>query len=73
MGSGKKKILLKTEPTVCFTVYEEYGTVTDPMPCHADTSYMSVMLFGKVEKIVDFEDAAIILQESYRKIYTRIL
>ncbi len=67
MGSGKKEDILKTEPTVCFTVYEEYGTVTDPMPCHADTSYMSVMLFGKVEKILDFEDAAIILQDLIEK------
>ena len=58
MGSGKKVDILLEEPPVCFTVYEEFGTVTDPMPCHADTSYMSVMLFGKIEKIVDFEEAA---------------
>ncbi len=55
MGSGKKEIILSEEPLVCFTVYEEYGTVIDPMPCHVDTSYMSVMLFGKVEKVVDFK------------------
>lgn len=58
MGSGKKVDILSREPPVCFTMYEEYGTVTDPMPCHADTSYMSVILFGNIEKVVDFEEAA---------------
>lgn len=67
MGSGKKVDILSSKPPVCFTVYEEYGTVTDPMPCHADTSYMSVMLFGKVEKIVDFKEAASALQKLVEK------
>ncbi len=48
-------------------MYEEFGTVTDPMPCHADTSYMSVMIFGKVEKVVDFEEAALVLQKLVEK------
>ena len=67
MGSGKKEIILSSEPLICFTVYEEYGTVTDPMPCHADTAYMSVMLFGRVEKVVDFEEAALVLQHIIEK------
>ncbi len=67
MGSGKKETILSSEPSVCFTVYEEYGTVTDPMPCHADTAYMSVMLFGNVEKVVDFDEAASILQNLMEK------
>jgi nitroimidazol reductase NimA-like FMN-containing flavoprotein (pyridoxamine 5'-phosphate oxidase superfamily) len=67
MGSGKKETILSSEPSVCFTVYEEYGTVTDPMPCHADTSYMSVMLFGKVKKVVDFDEAALVLQDLVEK------
>ena len=63
MGSGKKVDILSQMPTVCFTVYKEHGTVTDPMPCHADTAYMSVMIFGKVEKITDFEEVAVALQK----------
>jgi len=63
MGSGKKVDILSQMPTVCFTVYKEHGTVTDPMPCHADTAYMSIMIFGKVEKITDFEEAAVALQK----------
>ena len=46
MGSGKKTELLKENPGVCITVYEEMGTVRDAVPCHADTSYKSVMIFG---------------------------
>jgi nitroimidazol reductase NimA-like FMN-containing flavoprotein (pyridoxamine 5'-phosphate oxidase superfamily) len=62
MGSGKKVTILSQKPSVSFTVYKEHGTVTDPMPCHADTSYMSVMLFGKAEKVTDYEEAATVLQ-----------
>lgn len=63
MGSGKKETILAGQAPVCFTVYREYGTVTDPMPCHADTAYMSVMIFGTAEKVVDRERAAAILQK----------
>lgn len=67
IGSGKKERLLLQEPRVCFTVYEEYGTVTDPVPCHADTSYFSVMLFGEAEKVTDFGGAAAALQKLVEK------
>ena len=63
MGSGKKEDILAEDPTVCFTVYREQGTVTDPVPCHADTAYMSVMIFGKAERLSDFNEAAAALQK----------
>lgn len=66
-GSGKKEIILDKEPQICFTVYEEYGTAMDPMPCHADTSYMSVMLFGKVERVINFGEAAQVLDKLVEK------
>jgi nitroimidazol reductase NimA-like FMN-containing flavoprotein (pyridoxamine 5'-phosphate oxidase superfamily) len=66
-GSGKKVDILSEEPPVCFTVYEEYGTTIDPMPCSADTSYMSVMLFGKMEKVADFEESATVLWKIVEK------
>ena len=68
MGSGKKDDILSQTPTVCFTVYKEHGTVTDPVPCHADTAYMSVMIFGKVEKLTNFDEAALALQKLIEKI-----
>lgn len=62
LSSGKKVQLLESNPDVSFTVYEEFGTVKDQMPCHADTSYRSVMLFGRVEKIENFNESAEALQ-----------
>lgn len=53
LGSGRKFSLLEKSPPVCFTVYRERGTVSDPVPCHADTSYLSVMLFGVAERLSD--------------------
>ncbi|MGB8455881.1 MAG: pyridoxamine 5'-phosphate oxidase family protein [Anaerocolumna sp.] len=63
MGSGKKEDILTKDPPVTFTVYQDYGTVKDPMPCHADTSYMSVMIFGKAVKVTEPEEAALVLQK----------
>ncbi|WP_455714218.1 pyridoxamine 5'-phosphate oxidase family protein [Anaerosporobacter sp.] len=62
MGSGKKNELLMKEPQVSFTVYEEVGTVKDPVPCHADTAYMSVMIFGYAKKVEDYTESAQVLQ-----------
>ncbi|MDF2984535.1 MAG: hypothetical protein K0R50_45 [Eubacterium sp.] len=62
LGSGKKVQLLRDNPDVSFTVFQEFGTVKDPVPCHADTSYRSVMLFGRVEKVEDFNESADALQ-----------
>jgi Predicted flavin-nucleotide-binding protein len=67
MGSGKKERLLLQSPKVSFTVYREHGTVTDPVPCHADTAYFSVMLFGKAEKLADSAEAASALQKMLAK------
>jgi len=67
MGSGRKNNILSQNPLVCFTVYEEQGTVTDRVPCHADTAYMSVMIFGTTEKLTDSEEAATVLQKMVEK------
>lgn len=67
LGSGRKFALLSAGPQVCFLVYQEYGTVKDPVPCHADTSYKSVMLFGRAEKVGDSGEAAEALQKLLEK------
>lgn len=67
MGTGKKNDLLAKNPNVCFTVYKENGTVIDKVPCHADTSYMSVMIFGKVRKVADPIEGAAALQKLVEK------
>ena len=67
MGTGKKNDLIFQNPFVCFTVYKEIGTVTDPVPCHADTSYMSVMIYGKVREIKEPKEGAEVLQKLVEK------
>nr|WP_092072041.1 pyridoxamine 5'-phosphate oxidase family protein [Dendrosporobacter quercicolus]NSL48690.1 pyridoxamine 5'-phosphate oxidase family protein [Dendrosporobacter quercicolus DSM 1736]SDM35824.1 hypothetical protein SAMN04488502_10442 [Dendrosporobacter quercicolus] len=67
MGSGRKESILSRQPSVCITVYKEHGTVTDPVPCHADTSYMSVMIFGKAEKVTVADEGAAVLQKLLEK------
>jgi len=67
MGSGRKVELLSHAPPVCFTVFRENGTVADPVPCHADTSYLSVMIFGKAERLTDHSLAAGALQAFLEK------
>lgn len=62
MGSGKKYDILLQQPKVCFSVYQEFGTVTDPVPCHADTSYFSVLIFGEARKVNDFQEGAEVLE-----------
>jgi uncharacterized protein len=62
MGSGRKIELLRSAPAVCFTVFREHGTVTAQMPCHADTAYDSVMVFGRAQQITDSAKAAKTLQ-----------
>lgn len=66
-GSGKKVDILSKGPPVSFTVFEEFGTTVDPAPCSADTSYMSVMLFGKIKKVTDFDEAATVLWKIVEK------
>jgi nitroimidazol reductase NimA-like FMN-containing flavoprotein (pyridoxamine 5'-phosphate oxidase superfamily) len=58
MGSGRKNDILGAHPSVCFTVFRDNGTVSDPMPCHADASYLSAMVFGKAVRVADYAVAA---------------
>ncbi|MDR3288678.1 MAG: pyridoxamine 5'-phosphate oxidase family protein [Peptococcaceae bacterium] len=67
LGSGKKTEILLKEPPVSFTVFEEYGTVKDEVPCHADTAYLSVMIFGKAERVADVNEGAAALQAIVEK------
>lgn len=68
MGSGKKVELLRARPPVCFTVHTEHGTAPDPVPCHADTAYTSVMVFGRAEEVTEPGEAAEALQGLVEKL-----
>jgi uncharacterized protein len=58
MGSGKKVGLLGEGAPVCFTVFREDSTVLDAVPCHVDTAYFSVMLFGMAIPVGDPVEAS---------------
>ncbi|AIQ21284.1 pyridoxamine 5-phosphate oxidase [Paenibacillus sp. FSL H7-0357] len=61
-GDGRRNQVMSKNPEVCFTVCEEYGTITDPVPAKTDTAYMSVMIFGQAEPIKDLDEATHVLQ-----------
>lgn len=63
MGSGKKNDVLAENPSVCFTVFEEFGTVADSVPCKCDTSYLSVVIFGKAVLVKDLDEKTQVLMQ----------
>lgn len=67
MGSGKKNIVLAASPSVCFTVFEEFGTVADPIPAKCDTAYLSVVIFGKADLVEDLEEKTAALAQFLEK------
>jgi nitroimidazol reductase NimA-like FMN-containing flavoprotein (pyridoxamine 5'-phosphate oxidase superfamily) len=68
LGSGRKIELLASAPPASFTVYAHHGTTVDSMPCHADTSYSSVMIFGTAAAVTDTAEATTALQGLVEKL-----
>lgn len=71
MGSGKKNRILAANPAVCFTVFEEFGTVADPVPAKCDTAYLSVVIFGKAVLVKDLEEKTQVLAQFLEKFMPR--
>lgn len=67
MGSGKKNDVLAANPVVCFTVFEEFGTVADPVPAKCDTAYFSVVIFGEAVLVQDLEEKTLALKQFLEK------
>ena len=67
MGSGKKNVVLGENPSVCFSVFEEFGTATDPVPCKCDTSYFSVVIFGKAVPVEKPDEKVRVLAQLLEK------
>jgi len=76
-GGGRRNKVVHENSEVCFTVCEEYGTITNPVPAKTDTAYMSVMIFGEAKPVVNLDEATYMLQEMIDKYvpgyYTRPL
>jgi nitroimidazol reductase NimA-like FMN-containing flavoprotein (pyridoxamine 5'-phosphate oxidase superfamily) len=66
-SEGRKVSYIQQNQEACFTVSEEFGTLTSPIPAHTDTSYMSVMIFGQVQFITDSDEAAEAMQSMLDK------
>lgn len=56
MGSGKKNDMLAANPAVCFSVFADYGTTVDPVPCKCDTCYLSAVIFGEAVLVQDVQE-----------------
>ncbi|MBO5093852.1 MAG: pyridoxamine 5'-phosphate oxidase family protein [Lachnospiraceae bacterium] len=57
LPAGQKLANLKTDPRVCFTVYEMRGLLLDPneKPCDTNTVYVSVVIQGTA-KLLDRQE-----------------
>lgn len=57
LPAGQKLDNLKTDPRVCFTVYEMRELLLDPdgKPCDTNTAYVSVVIQGKA-KLLDMQE-----------------
>ncbi len=60
--AGRKVEIISKNPNAVFTVCEEFGTIADPVPALTDTGYMSVMLFGQIERVEDIREMTGALQ-----------
>ncbi|TRZ38365.1 pyridoxamine 5'-phosphate oxidase family protein [Niallia circulans] len=54
---GRKIRIIESNAAGCFTICEELGTMSDPVPAKTDTAYWSIMAFGHIEKVTDKEEA----------------
>ncbi|EFM11206.1 pyridoxamine 5'-phosphate oxidase-related FMN-binding protein [Paenibacillus curdlanolyticus YK9] len=61
--AGRKVDDMRQNALACFTVSESYGTITDPVPAHTDTAYMSVMLFGSLAVVEQLDEATAVMQK----------
>ena len=53
---GKKIYLLKENPMVCFEVEQQADIIEDEVACKWSTLYRSVVGYGNVEIVTDFEE-----------------
>ncbi|BAU27293.1 hypothetical protein DFP93_11310 [Aneurinibacillus soli] len=61
-GGRKYETLNTNTSTLCFTVVEDWGTITHPVPAHTGTAYRSVMVFGCPERVIDLTEATAAMQ-----------
>ncbi len=66
-AEGRKVHYMQRNNQACFTVSEEFGTMTSVIPAHTDTAYMSVMIFGQIVFVTDLDEATEAMQRMLHK------
>jgi len=66
-SEGRKMRIIQHNSNATFTVSQQFGTITNPVPAKTDTAYMSVMVFGTVEIVNDLDEATEALQQILNK------
>jgi nitroimidazol reductase NimA-like FMN-containing flavoprotein (pyridoxamine 5'-phosphate oxidase superfamily) len=66
-AEGRKIRCIQYNNQACLTVSEEFGTMTNIIPAHTDTAYMSVMIFGQMEFVTDLDEATEAMQNMLHK------
>ncbi|MDR7001682.1 nitroimidazol reductase NimA-like FMN-containing flavoprotein (pyridoxamine 5'-phosphate oxidase superfamily) [Neobacillus niacini] len=66
-AEGRKVSIMEENAKACFTVSANQGTLTHPVPAKTDTAYMSVMVFGEAELVIDLDEAVAAMQKMLDK------
>ncbi|WP_026576432.1 pyridoxamine 5'-phosphate oxidase family protein [Bacillus sp. UNC438CL73TsuS30] len=66
-AEGRKVNIMEENAKACFSVSANLGTLTHPVPAKTDTAYMSVMVFGEAELVVDLDEAVKAMQKMLDK------
>ena len=66
-AEGRKVKIIEENSKACFTVSEDLGTLTNPVPAKTDTAYRSVMIFGEAELVTELEESVLAMQEMLNK------
>jgi nitroimidazol reductase NimA-like FMN-containing flavoprotein (pyridoxamine 5'-phosphate oxidase superfamily) len=64
---GRKANLMKNKANATFTASQAFGTLTNVVPAHTDTAYLSVMIFGEIEPVQDLLEATEVLDKMLNK------
>ncbi|MFS0658803.1 pyridoxamine 5'-phosphate oxidase family protein [Niallia alba] len=66
-SEGRKTRIISKNNQVCFTVSEERGIMSNPIPAKVDTAYMCVMIFGNVTLLEDIDKSRDVMQAMLHK------
>jgi nitroimidazol reductase NimA-like FMN-containing flavoprotein (pyridoxamine 5'-phosphate oxidase superfamily) len=64
---GRKVRIMEVNSSGCFTICEELGTMSNPVPAKTDTAYWSIMAFGNIERVTEVEEARNVMQQMLDK------